>query len=1067
MPEKQPKYYLNDSGEFVIENYNHAKPFANFFPGIAGKYGIPMWTFYVNRGQAIASFGTKDKDHPILEFFPANKSWQYTTSGGFRTFIKVKGKKEFIYEPFHNGFVNLSFNLTNSMSVSSYDLKLQEENSTLGLKVNVEYFNIPSDSYAGLARVVRIKNTGRSVKKIEIIDGLPQIIPYGTNNFLLKKLSRTIEAWTKVENLQNNAPFFRLAVDPADKPEVIHIKEGNFYLSFYRSKGKTKIIKPIVDPMNVFGQNTDFSSPSKFIAKGKFKVPENEITESKTPSAFSFISISLKPGEEITFNTVLGFMRSLKELNNSIKKISSLEYLDLKRDENKKIIGTLQNDIETKSSSKEFDLYAKQTYLDNIMRGGYPLVFKNSLKETVFYLYSRKHGDLERDYNKFLIQPTYFSQGNGSYRDMNQNRRSDAWFNPRIKDKNLVSFINLIQTDGFNPLIIKGVNFILKKNSTFVEKLNKLVNGKNTAGLLSFLSNPFTPGNAMLFIQDNKIALKVSKDEFLNELIPCCEEIQEAEYGEGFWSDHWAYNLDLLENYFGLYPEKLKETFFDRDDFTFFDNIEVVRPRSEKYILHNNLPKQLHSVVSDVEKKELIKKRSSSPHLVRTNYGLGDIYQTTLIDKLICLAVNKLASLDPSGCGIEMEADKPNWYDALNGLPALFGSSICETFELKRLIIYIKSSLDAVKVSNVKFTEEVRDLLLALNQLFNRSISDYEYWNESHTLKENYRQKTRFGVSGRKVDISIPELVSILNNAIDKIDSGLNKAFDKNKNVYYSYFINEVTEYATLKNHFIIAKKFNQIKLPLFLEGQMHALRLSKDSNEAKKLYTGTKRSDLFDKGLKMYKVNASLKTMPEEIGRCRVFTPGWLENESIWLHMEYKYLLELLKCGLCEEFYSDLKNILIPFQDPKRYGRSILENSSFLVSSAFPDKNLRGNGFVARLSGSTAEFLQIWLLMNLGKEPFFLSKDNKLNLRFRPLLAGWMFNKKGAYSFNFLSVIKVNYINPKRKDTFGRNPAKINKIIFNDRSGSTVEITSDIVPSPYAEQVRSRLIKKIDIYLK
>jgi len=36
--------------------------------------------------------------------------------------------------------------------------------------------------------------------------------------------------------------------------------------------------------------------------------------------------------------------------------------------------------------------------------------------------------------------------------------------------------------------------------------------------------------------------------------------------------------------------------------------------------------------------------------------------------------------------GIEMEAGKPGWYDALNGLPGLFGSSVGETAELIRLI---------------------------------------------------------------------------------------------------------------------------------------------------------------------------------------------------------------------------------------------------------------------------------------------------------------------------------------------------------------------------------------------
>ena len=206
---------------------------------------------------------------------------------------------------------------------------------------------------------------------------------------------------------------------------------------------------------------------------------------------------------------------------------------------------------------------------------------------------------------------------------------------------------------------------------------------------------------------------------------------------------------------------------------------------------------------------------------------------------------------------------------------------------------------------------------------------------------------------------------------------------------------------------------------------------------------------------------------MPEEIGRARIFTPGWLENESIWLHMEYKYILELLKTGLYEEFYADFKNALIPFQKPEVYGRSILENSSFLVSSAFPDKKLHGNGFVARLSGSTAEFIEIWLTMNVGPKPFFLDKNKQLALRFRPKLAGWLFDKKGDYGFNFLSKIKVTYHNPKRKDTFEtKNSAKITKIVLWENE-KNAEINSPVIPAPYAEKIRSRLIENIDIYME
>jgi hypothetical protein len=1070
LKEKRIKYYLNSSGEFVIENYNLAKPFANFFPGIAGKYGIPMWLFYVNRAQGISSFGTKDKDHSILEFFSANKAWQLASTQGFRTFIKIFGKNTIFYEPFQNGLTNLGFNLTNRMFISSYGLALEEENLTLGLKIRIDYFNIPNDTYAGLARILTLKNLNRLPKKIQLLDGLPQIVPFGTNNFFLKKMSRTIEAWFNVENLDKGVPFYKLGVDPKDTPEVIHIKEGNFYLGFHFENKRPVIIKPLVNPEYIFGRICDFSLPAEFLAQDDFKSPKRQIIKSQTPSAFLLLDLRLSSLEEKTLYSVIGHMRSREILNAHIPKIISPGYLMQKKQENKLIIEELQQDISTVSSSREFNLYAQQTYLDNILRGGYPTRFKSG---TVFYLYLRKHGDLERDYNKFQIQPSYFSQGNGNYRDINQNRRCDNWFHPEIGDENIITFLNLIQADGFNPLILKGISFILKDEPALKDKLKECLLENQISKIILLLNKPFTPGEVILFLQDNKIELDISFDEFLNIILSFSTKIQEAEHAEGFWIDHWHYNLDLIDSYLAIYPEKLKELFFDKKVFTFYDNAETVRPRSEKYILMDNAAKQLHSLHPDNIKKEMIKKRQIQPHVVRTQYGLGQVYQTTLINKLLCLLVNKLSSLDPLGIGIEMEADKPDWFDALNGLPALFGSTSCETFELKRLVVLLKGILEKTRVKKIYITEEIYYFLIGLNNLVKECINsknldkDFRYWDKSYSLREDYRYKTRFGFSGKELEMGSDELIDVLNNALEKINMGLNKARDEMRNVYYAYFINEVKEFQIIKDHFVMPAKFIQKRLPLFLAGQMHALRLAKDIKEAKLLYKATKKTELFDRKLKMYKVTASFSNQPLEIGRCRAFMPGWLENESIWLHMEYKYLLEVLKQGLYEEFYEDFKNVLIPFQKPQRYGRSILENSSFLVSSAFPDKNLHGNGFVARLSGSTAEFLQIWLLMNIGKEPFFLNEQGYLNLKFSPKLAGWLFNKNGTYGFNFLSKTSIVYHNAKRKNAFGKDGAKIKRMLFNDKDGRHLEISSDIIPAPYAEQIRSGLINQINIYFE
>jgi hypothetical protein len=146
------------------------------------------------------------------------------------------------------------------------------------------------------------------------------------------------------------------------------------------------------------------------------------------------------------------------------------------------------------------------------------------------------------------------------------------------------------------------------------------------------------------------------------------------------------------------------------------------------------------------------------------------------------------------------------------------------------------------------------------------------------------------------------------------------------------------------------------------------------DLEERRKIAKSVKESGLYDQKLKMYTISESLEGMSPQIGRMMAFSAGWLENQSVWLHMSYKYYLELLRGGLYEEFFEDISTGLVPFMDNKVYGRSPLEAASFIVSSAFPDAKLHGASFLARLSGSTAEMLSIWAYMMFGPAPFSLS---------------------------------------------------------------------------------------------
>lgn len=1091
MEKREVKYYVDPKGDFVIENYNLAGPFANFLPGIAGLFGIPMWAFYVNRGQCMCSIGVKSKDSPIMEFMPANRAFQLTSSQGFRTFLKIKHKNKIIlYEPFKPHPENGVLPAKQKMFVNSYELRIQETVPDIGLEIEVSYFTIPNEPFAAMARVVSFRNISKKTLNVEMLDGTPLIIPYGVSNFFLKKMRRTVEAWMRVENVKKSAPFYKLNVDPSDISETAFINEGNFYMASLVDGKKNNARLPVfVDPELIFGQVNDFSYPVNFMNDKGFKVPQGQIGQNKLPCAMAHAKLNIRKGKKTVIFSLLGHISSMDKLNSLIPRLTKEQFFIDKREKNREIIHDLQKDIFTASGDNRYDLYCAQTFLDNLLRGGYPITSGGD-KPSSFYVYARKHGDLERDYNRFYIAPTYFSQGNGNFRDMNQNRRNDVLFNPEIRDSNIAHFYNLIQADGFNPLVLGGVNFRLKDHDALKDGLRGKIDDKYFKELEGLLCRDFSPGELFVKIEALGIKLKKPWYEFLREVLKHCETVYKAEHGEGYWIDHWTYNLDLVESYLAVYPEKLKELLLDKKEFTFYDNLYCVKPRSEKYVLNeNNKVRQYHSLTRDNEKKHLMEKREKDAHVMRTENGKGRIYKTTLIAKMLCLTANKLSSLGPCGVGIEMEADKPGWCDSMNGLPGLLGSSVPEVFELKNQVVFILDSLKELRPGGsyrIKIAEEIHDFLKKLETIIKSEPKvklkdrDFYYWDKASSIKEQYREKTKLGFSGAEKILTAGELEELLRVFLSKINQAVDKAYIAPKKTYATYVINEVTEFEstnrrdTVKGLPIVKPTaFRAVRVPLFLEGVVRAMKAEKDLKKVKGLYEALKKTGIYDKKLKMYKINESLEGISKEVGRSSVFTPGWLENESIWLHMEYKYLLELLRAGLHRQFFEEFRNLLIPFQKPEVYGRSIFENSSFIVSSAFPDKKLHGRGFVARLSGSTAEMLSIWLLMNVGEKPFFLNEEGKLNLRFRPSLPSWLFMKKerngfpkNSFAFTFLGKTQVVYHNPRMKDTTGPNSVKPRFMVLRYDDGKKVEIKKDIINSPCAKDIRDRKVERIDIYL-
>lgn len=156
--------------KYVMKNYGRKSTFASFLPGIAGLHGIPIWCYYVNRGQGVVSFGVDNKDGAIMEFYPAHTAYQNVKRTGFRTFLRKDGNYSecFSQEKWEQ-----------EMEIGMNSLSLRERNGEEKLLAEVNYFILPGEKIGALVRKVTVTNEDDREISLEILDGMPALIPYG------------------------------------------------------------------------------------------------------------------------------------------------------------------------------------------------------------------------------------------------------------------------------------------------------------------------------------------------------------------------------------------------------------------------------------------------------------------------------------------------------------------------------------------------------------------------------------------------------------------------------------------------------------------------------------------------------------------------------------------------------------------------------------------------------------------------------------------------------------------------------------------------------------------------
>lgn len=1038
--------YHFEGDRFVIEDFQKAKTFASFLPGVAGVDGKPLWAFYASVGQGMGGFGVTSKDTPITPFDSANLAYSNIPVKGFRTFLKEDGV---LHQPFFN-----HENVKQTMETSMADFSIDEASAIH--EMHVLYATLPHRDYAALIRKVTYTNISAKPVRFTVVDGLPVFFPNGLSNFCYKELVSLMAAYCQVYGLKEKTPFVKFKTSTGDNSIVQEAVSGN---GFFAIDEKGNKLTPLIDPQALFGDDmTDLSvDPFEKLSYPDF-LKQDEQTENKLPCAFYSFEKTLKPQESYTVYAVYGMWDDFDKFIAASKELTP-EILEQAILDNRQLIKDLVHPAECHTGNPLFDLYLKQSYLDNNLRGGFPTLLPDKKEGQVYYIYGRKHGDMERDYNAFQIPSRFYSSGPGNFRDVNQNRRSDLIFHPYVSDYNIKLFFNLIQVDGQNPLNVKPETFILdsKALSAPLKALPKADLEKILA-----LGQSFEPSEMYTLLRDGLAYEKTKADDLFAEILSSSKQEIQANFAEGYWVDHWTYNVDLLENYSSIFPDKEEALFFTKDYGYFYDPV-YVNPRSEKYCL---LPDGKVRQYGAIDLKALKEKCEKTDFDLQKTAWLadenGEKITCTLAEKIIGLILVKFSTLDSAQMGIEMECEKPGWNDAMNGLPGLFASGVSESVELLRLVRYASKHLKPFAKRKISLLPEQYQLYVgmreALEQLQKQEITRFQYWDRATSLRENLRKSYQDHAESARNEVDLVHLLAFLQEMDAVLSDGLKRAKEAGKGILPSYLIYRVASYekSDKTNHLgypiVKVTSFALETLPPFLEASARALKLA-DGTLDKTDYETIKASDLYDHTLHFYKTCAAIDDAPFEIGRVHAFTKGWLERECNFLHMDYKYMLGLLEAGFYSEFFAEIKDSFVVYMDPFVYGRNPSEASSFVVPTCNPDSSKHGRGYFARLTGANAEFLNMAVLLFAG-DSLFSNEGGKLHFHLEPKLSKDFFDEKGDASFLLFSHCEVVYHNPDQLDCY--KGVKLHYSI----AGKSYET----IDGGLAEDIRSGKIAKIDV---
>ena len=689
------------SGEFINmagERYyaiHHVDKMAPFFISVVSN--SDHWLFISSNGGLTA--GRVSPDTALFPYLTVDKIHGSQTHTGSKTLLRVNTDEALHeWEPFnleHDG----RYRLTRNLYKNTLGNKLCFEEINHDLQLAFEYTWATSETY-GFVRQCKLSNLGGRDTRIELVDGLQNILPAGTPLLAQTTKSNLVDAykWNELDAATGLA-FFTLFSGISDRAEPCESLKATTVFSLGL-------------------ENPGILLSSEQLEQFRLGSPLTPETRKRGIRGAYLVSTALElaPAASSEWQIVADIERSQsqavdlrRQLQDPAALAASIERsISQGSDELGRIMARADGFQASEEETVSVHHYANVLF--NILRGGafddqYRVpagdfahtvemfnrnVFQRhrdmleSLPQQVEFgqllstiraqgdrqlerlayeylpiTFGRRHGDPSRPWNHFTIR-LKDAQGNrllsyeGNWRDIFQNWEALALSYPEFIENIITKFVNASTLDGYNPYRItkEGIDWEVEE-----------------------------PDDPWSYI--------------------------------GYWGDHQIiYLLKLLEISWQFHPGRLVDM-LHQPIFSYANVPYRIKPFAA--LLENAKSTVIYDETLAAEIDGRVERMGADGKLILDNEGR--VYQVNLLEKLLVPLLSKLGNLVLDG-GIWLNTQRPEWNDANNALVGQ-GLSMVTLYYMRRYVFFLQQLL-ARESGEISISAEVsrwlEETAAALNQ---------------------------------------------------------------------------------------------------------------------------------------------------------------------------------------------------------------------------------------------------------------------------------------------------------------------------------------------------------------